>query len=287
LTPTTSPFGAGTIALATGAGPAFCAGRAARFDHLAINGHRFDGTVFRAEHGMPDAIDGELLADCQFQACGGGAKVNEVAVVENNAIYFAMPGEVEGLHRPLFMNELAVFGAGQFQLPALFGGERGQLIDRVIWHSHFGECRDLDLTADSGLLDDQRRQGRGQVDLDGLFGGLDHEGVDIPARAEVVADDGAGQLDGFAPRWGRFPRWAVTTWTRAASEAGRALLWAAGWAIRAGAGALLSAGGVRTQGQGRGEGSPYQPGLTTDQSCVHVVLRKSAVAIELLCGLEG
>jgi len=138
---------------------------------------------------MADAINCELLADREFEAGGLGANVDEVAIIQEKAIDFAVTGKVEGFDGAFFMDEFSIFGARLFDLAALFGGERDQFVDAVIGHAHSGGRGDLHLISDGGQLRDKWRQWRREIDLDRFVGGLNHQAVNVSARGEVVADD--------------------------------------------------------------------------------------------------
>jgi hypothetical protein len=45
----------------------------------------------------------------------------------------------------------------------------------MIWQPHFGNGGDFHLTPNGGLLDNERSERAGEIDLNRLFGRLDHE----------------------------------------------------------------------------------------------------------------
>jgi hypothetical protein len=79
--------------------------------------------IFRSQHGVPYPVDCDLLAHGQLQIPRCWTHVNKIAVVENHAIDFAVSCVVERLDRAFFVDELPVFGIGEFDLSALLAGE--------------------------------------------------------------------------------------------------------------------------------------------------------------------
>src|SRR5206468_1230845 len=102
----TAPTAAGRPVLPAGASATLGARPGAALEHLAVDGNRFDGAVFGQRHRVADSIDGDLLPDRQLHRAALGAEVDEVAVVEDDAVHFAVAGVVQGLHGGFRVDEL-------------------------------------------------------------------------------------------------------------------------------------------------------------------------------------